>query len=276
MSKNVDFEIAFASLLATLSAYLSVDAFAYEWVVEGAAISLLILTLLRRVGLMNRLENNHPVFFITTYVMTGISYVVAFYLIFWIAELIEGLIPIAVLWIFIVSTPAIVLGLVIAHEIAVGGFMSEAEDAFRSVSIEHRGSRSGVVFEHFSDTARQSRTDRNSSLKQTRLTDYKNSKPLEEATPEELRAVLMHRLGTTIGLLVPFFVYAVLGVALAFWTGSSMLISILLVVCYLAITGLIDVWFSGYGLVQLGETDGKYKAAVIIIGIVFCFHSLPL
>jgi hypothetical protein len=60
MSKNVDFEIAFASLLATLSAYLSVDAFAYEWVVEGAAISLLILTLLRRVGLMNRLEKQPP------------------------------------------------------------------------------------------------------------------------------------------------------------------------------------------------------------------------
>lgn len=275
-SKNVDFEIAFAALLATLSVYLSVEMFDYEWIVEGAAIGLLILTLIRRVGIMNKLANTHPVFSITTHIMSGISYVVAFYLLFWVAELVGGLIPISVYWIFILFTPFIVLSLVILQEIAVGGFMREAEDAFRSVSVRHGGSHSGDVFEYFSDTARQSRTDSNSSLKQTRLTDFRSSKPLEEATPEELRVELVDRVITTIGLLLPFFIYGSLGMALAFWTDSSIVISILFIVCYLAITGLIDVWFSGYGLVPLGETDGKYKAAVIIIGTSFCFYALPL
>ena len=274
-SGDVDFEIAFSALLATLATYISVESFAYEWAVESAAILLLVLTLIRRVGYMNGLKNTHPVFPITTHIMSGISYVVSVYLLFWLSGLVTIVAPqFDAITVFLIMTVPLVITVAIVQELAIGGFMEETESIFGTASRENQGTAGGAVWGKFEAVSRASRTE--IETYQTTLSKYRDSKTLEEISPEKQRAALAHLFGSFVGLLLPFVVYGALGYILAEFLPVSLIVSLWAIMCFHMITSVIDVWLSGYGLIPINETGWVPKVFSTTVGIVFMMVALPI
>lgn len=274
-SEYVDFEIAFSALLATLTIYINTELFSYKQIVESIAIVLIVLTLVRRVGLMNGLNSDHPMFLTSTHLMSGISYIVVFYLLYWTSEKISALLPYEIISVFVLLPFPLVLAVVILQEVVIGGFMRATEEVFDATSIENKGTLGGEIWRKFSDIARESRTDAADEY-QARLAGYQNSKDFEDITKEKQKAVLGHILGSIVGLLLPFLVYGFLGVVLAYFLNISVWLSLWIVFCFHIITVPVDIWFSGYGLIQLNETGWLPKVVTTTIGIIFCFYALPL
>lgn len=274
-SEYVDFEIAFSALLATLAIYISTELFSYEQIVESIAIILIVLTLVRRVGLMNGLNSDHLMFFISTHLMSGISYIVMFYLLYWVSEKVSAIVSYDVILVFVLLPVPLVLAVIIIQEVAIGGFMKASEEVFDATSIENKGTLGGEMWGRLSDIARESRTDVADTY-QARLSEYQNSKQFSDLSKEKQRAVLEHILGSVIGMLSPFIVYGFLGLILAISLNLSVWLSLWVVFCFHIITVPVDIWFSGYGLIQLNETGWLPKVVTTTVGIVFCFYTLPL
>jgi len=274
---DVDFEITFSALLATLAIYLSIPSVSHEWIIEFAAISLLFLTLIRRIAYMNKLPQTHQFFTASSQIMSGISYIVCFYILFWISSKTPVITEIySQISVFSIIVLPLVLGSVIIQEITIGGFMKESQNVFKSVSIQHQGSLGNVFWQKFTSSSRQARTDQNITTRQSHLSEYKKTKDWDEVTFEEKKFIISHIAGTIFGFLLPFIIYGGLSIILASSLNISILLSFWVIICFHIITFPIDIWFSGYGLVPLENSSWLMKSVITTIGIVFCFYIFPM
>lgn len=274
---DVDFEISFSALLATIAVYISSSSIAYEPMVEVSAIGLLLLTLIRRIGYMNGLSIRHPIFPLTTYVMSSISYIVCVYILYCIAEV--AIVPIGSVntlhsfLIISITLPILVLTL---QEVTIGGFMGETQRIFETASSENEGTFGEFIWGQFAKVSREGRVDQPEYTVQKKLSEFSKSKSFSEATPEQRRAVYSHLVGGIIGLILPFVVYGGISLLLGYILQVSLFLSFSIAISVLMITGPIDIWLSGYGLVPINQTAWLYKSLAAAVAIVLSFVILPL
>jgi len=274
---DVDFEISFFALLATVAIYISSSSIAHEQIVEVSAIGLLFLTLVRRISYMNGLSTRHPIFPLTTYVMSSISYFVSIYILYCATELLTSLITSVdtfnLFLIISITSPILIL---LLQEATIGGFMSETQRIFETISLESEIEFIKFVGKQLARVSEKGRTGQSDYTMQKEISDFSKSRSLSEVTPEQRRVVYGQVIGSTLGFTAGFLLYGAVALLLGYIFQVSIFLSVILTLAVLMVTGPIDIWLSRYGIVPMNNTSEWYKGLAAIVGIVISFIILPV
>lgn len=278
---SIDFEIAFSALLATTVTKLTTPYLQYSDIVEWMAIGLLLLTLIRRVGIVNQLDKKEPLFLYTNHLMKSISLVCLVYILFSISNLVyvntgigNGLI------IFWIITIPIAIVIPVFQELTLGGgYMSEAQDAFSRAAEENQGTLGGKVWDFFESISKPTENIKSDVGKQAAIDDFdskENTSKNVKIDKELLLSAIAHIFGTVLGLLLPIILYGIVATVMSRILVVSIYEALWTALCVLFLTGLTDIWFSKYGLIKVNETGWAGKAASVTAATVFSMLMLPL
>jgi len=142
---DVDFEIAFAALIATVISILQPIHMSYYYIVLPSGISLLVLTLIRRIMIMSPISNNKFISRWSTHTMTAIASFCIVYILFEI-----GLRFLSAIYfplnnvIFVSLIIVFLIILVIAGlQMQFGGLFKNIQDKIYAAAYEHKDNPAG-------------------------------------------------------------------------------------------------------------------------------------
>lgn len=278
---NADFEIAFAALLATAISQSETPYIQYPNLVEWMAISLLFLTLIRRIGVVNQLDKEKFLFIYSNYLMKLVSLVCLVYIIFSLSYLIHSYFGIwnsmSIFW--IIAIPIAVMAPVFQEIFLGGGYMIEAQRAFSEAAEANKGTFGGKIWSQLGLISKPAEEMKENSGTQLEIDDFyckENTSQRGEIPTKLLRRTALHIVATIVGLLLPFVLYGLVALAVSIHLEISIYVGLWTGLCVLSLTGLTDIWFSRYGLIKVNQTNWVGKAVSTMFALAFCMLMLPL
>ena len=267
----IDTEIALTALLASAVASYPRPGLALYPLFKLIAVSLLVITLVRRLAMVNGLTSDHRLLHVTTHLLDIATDISVLYLSYVGLEAFVGLIrPAATLGLLEYSVGTIA-GVYVFYgllELIFRTELAEGERIFAAAADKHRGEVLGVVLRQFAGFVSQSRQ----TTVQTTLGQYYDRDP-ESVTAEEYIAV--GRGFIRLGLVLAAVIIGYSGLAaVGAWLWGSGLTTALLVLTILLISALVRLWYSNYGLIPVEERNGFVTFAGEVVVFLLTGHSL--
>lgn len=253
---KVDSEIALTALLsAGVLGYPSPDMSMYP-LVRVAAFGLLLLTMVRRTGIMNGLTGDDNVIKATTHLMdlgTNISFLYLSYtLTRWMTnEVLLSSEPSALL--FGAGTAAVIFVIFLIFELLFGSALREGERVFSATARKHRGEALGAVLSQvatFVAIRRPEKTTRQAKLGRfydRTVEDYSQEEQMKMVKSFVIMFLSIVTVFVAYGLVVKFGIYV-------FDVGWLPILLLLLSV--MLVSAFFRLWYSNYGLIQVEDRNG--------------------
>jgi len=249
----IDTEIALTALLASAVASYPRPGLTLYPLFKLVAGSLLVITLVRRLAIMNGLTSDHRLIHGTTHLLDVATDISVLYLSYIGLEALAGLIwPSATLSVVEYSA-GVIAGVYVLYgflEVIFATELAEGERIFTSVANKHRGEVLGVALRQFTRFVSQSRQ----TTVQTTLSQYYDRNQAEVTTKEY---IAIGRSFIRFGLTLVVIIIGYSGLtAVGAWLWGSGWTTLPLVVTVLLISGLVRLWYSNYGLIPVEERNG--------------------
>lgn len=271
---SVDSEIALTALLAAgVSAYPSPSLSIYP-IIKLIAIIPLLLTLFRRMTVVSGESIDTPAIRLTTYVLLPSTCISIFYLIIYGITNSRGWDPHPA--ILAIITIVVIVAVALSWELLFNSMIREGESVISEMSDKHRGQ---ILGSHLSTLSRYVSPDRvyhNEVYVQKTLRDYREARPFEETSFEEQWIVVKAILITLIGYIIPPSSYVVLIYLAASFSGATLISTLLLFIATLIVFGVMRLWFSSYGLIQVANESGYFIFLGQIVTYVFLIEMVLL
>lgn len=253
---KADSEIALTALLSAAVMGYPIENFILYPVVKFVAVSLLLLTLARRVGIMNGLTNRNTLIQITTYIMDPATYISFFYLsyvfITWVSDII-GLNSDPGAVAFGLGTSTLVFLVFIGSEILFGAALREGERGFSVTAQQHRGEVIGVFFSQIAGFV--SSRSPNKETRQTKLSEFYERTIDEYSFDEHLRVGKSFLVMLLSFLIVGLSYVSLVAVGIYVFPVGKVGI-ILLLLSVVIVSAFFRLWYSNYGLMQIENRNG--------------------
>ena len=248
--EKVDSEIALTAFLAATITGYEMSSNGYYPVFKVIAIGLLVLTLLRRMAIMQRLHAKSNPLKVTTYVLDFATYAAILYCIQiplrWINSAFE--LPISLPLFFGIVAPVLLFSSFLGWEIAYASALDEGSRIFGSAAQKHRGTVLGAVFRSFADSL--------SEDNQSKLSEYQ-----QETKPEDLPLEDLVRIGLDFLLTTAIGITVLITYIIAVWSSGFLFNEgwpsrLLLFIATLVTGAIVRMWYSQYGIVKAEDRHG--------------------
>jgi len=253
---KADSEIALTALLSAAVMGYPIPDFTLYPAVKFVAVSLLLLTLVRRIGIMNGLTSHNTMIQTTTYLMDPATYISFFYLSYVFIAWLSGIIGLdsnpsaAALG---VGTSILVFFVFIGSEILFGSALSEGERGFSATAQQHRGEVIGAFFSQIAIFV-GSRSP-NKKIRQTKLSEF-YERTVDEYSFDEHVQIGKSFLIMLLSFSIVALSYAsLLAVGIYVFPAGGVAI-ILLLISVVFVSAFFRLWYSNYGLMQIENKNG--------------------
>lgn len=249
----IDTEIASTALLAAAVSGYPRPALTIYPVVKYIATSLLVITLARRVAIVNGAANSHRIVRASTHLLDVATNIAVLYISYvGLEALLRILRPSVTLGVLGYSAGTIV-GVYILYillELTFASELAEGKRIFASSAEKHRGEALGVVLRQISGFVSQPRQ----STVQTTLSRYYDHDPANLTTEEYVAA---GRSFISLGLILATIIIGYSGLtAVGAWFWGSGWMTLPIVTTVLLISALVRLWYSNYGLIPVEDRNG--------------------
>lgn len=256
---GIDSEIALTALFATLVASYPDTTFNLYPVFKAAAISLLLLTLMRRMLVMQDVSSQHALLRITTHIMDPVTYLSILYLIFRALRTVLatfGYQEIPPLLFVSVGTFSVFIGF-IGWELSMGSALQEAERVFGATADKHQGELIAEVFSSIAAYAHPDRVYGKQVTSQSKLGTFTNQdREFEDLSPDQQHMAMRNFLVTLVALTLPIIGYISLVPISGYLFQSWWLSRSLLLLLVMLTSAAVRLWYSNYGLVNVEQRNG--------------------
>jgi len=256
---RVDSEIAFTALLSGIVSSYSVPANGFYPYVKFSAISLLFLTLARRMAIIQGIKTDSKILRITTYLMDLATYVSSLYILYIMAAGIASTTRItgSDTLLFGITTPVFVFSIFLAWETTYRSALKEGERIFGVAGQRHQGEFLGVVSAEISNFVRKRRCLDKSSTKQVSLTHFNDTdESLDEIDIERQFHFAFSVIVLLFSIALLILIYAALIWLTGFLFGGWWVTRFLLLISTLSVSAFVRMWYSKYGIVQVEDRNG--------------------
>lgn len=269
----VDSEIALTALLAA-----GVTAYPIPWVevyrlVQLIAISLLFLTLIRRMAVVQGIPAENSLLKMTTFVLEPATYISILYLVLALSTRIaptNGSDVVDPLFFAAYATGVIFL-LFLGWELVFRVALREGERVFSAKADEHRRDILGILLSRLARYVKSERVYHEPITEQRKISDYlDNTRKVEDLDHDEKVALAMNILGTTVGISLAILAYPVLALLHTVLFSTSLITAILLLLSVAVTAGFVRLWYSRYGVIRAEERSGYvvFLETVITYGFI--------
>jgi len=267
---QVDFEISLCALLSVLVLNYSIHSGLYIYI-EIFGLGILAVTLIRRMALINEVPSDSRFFLLSTYSLLFLMITLSMYVFFVISVYISGSIIVLgigfkeIFWVF---TPAVTLLIATTQQLTIGGFLEEGSNIFD----KNYEKQKSPLIRSFSKKMSIFSADASGSHEhiQTRTSRYVNNEidvdDLSEEEFEQLLEVGYNVLGEVVGILAAVLLYLVLIFSASLYYQVTFLDAFFTFISMFIVYGLLNIWLSRYGLLNLNQVNGLKK---------FVFTTVP-
>jgi hypothetical protein len=255
MQKHSFDEIAFTASIATIvTAYPSPELPIYT-TIKTLSIGLLILSLIRKIVVI---EENRKTAVYLTHMIDPLTYISLFYLHYVLIKLTNRLLtdslPLEI--VYAMSLPLFVVLVYLAWELLIGSAIGEAVRSLEATSERHRQDIMGAFFGHVANQLQQT-TNNSAQTKQSQLSDYLDSpSDIEDYPTEVIIGVGFATLRLGLIILLLFTSYTSLFFISGVLSDVSASYRAILLVSTILCSGLVRLWDSSYGGVNLEDRNG--------------------
>ena len=253
----IDSEIALTALFTiTVAGYplASLDIYPY---VKLAAVGLLVLTLVRRVGSVNGLTDDDVVIRATTHLINPATYVSFLYLSYaltrWLAVTIGLGSDTGVAW-FSAVTTALVFAVFLSSELLFGAALREGERVFSATSRQHRGEVFGAVLSLVATFVARSR-HREGEPRQVKLARFYDRSIKDYPWDEQVEVAKSFWI-ILVSFCIPLLAYSLLVAVGGRVFGIGWSAAAVLLVPVILVSAFTRLWYSNYGFVQVEDRNG--------------------
>lgn len=282
--EKVDFEIAFTAFLSSSVLTFQVPDVAIYPYLRIAALSLLFLTLVRRAAIAEENKNTGKFLNSSEYLLNFFTNISILYLFYSISVGISGYNPVLstnTAFIFIILTIFGGFTLLLFYEIILSTAIKEGINIFAKARQNHQGTMLGIFFINIESFVKKGRADiYETETVQTKLGRY--NEVGQDVSPEQAVTAFKAFTKFFVGAFVlPLGLMALLVLSgtrlfrISWVTSVGVLLSIVIV------NGLVDLLYSNYGLVEIGDRNGyiqfgQYILTYLIMGLILFSESLLL
>lgn len=265
---NVDFEIAFTASIAALVIGFPLPELETYVAIKMSAISLLFLTLVRRLALMSGSEYKGKVLRVTTYLMSYSTFVSILYLFYYLSFILsKATNRVNLETLFLVVTTTFVLSIVVVHELIFRDFLYKSSKLFR---------KNPALPSRFSSTTSMKYPGYQQTLNTTSARDMskdRSNKQENSAEESEVRTqITLRGLRLVISLVVVVTSVLIIYLASVIFRSGFMISLFLFIVTYL-VMGLVNMYYSMYGLVNLRGKNWLYSFLTKTITYLFAIYA---
>lgn len=273
---EVDFEIALTALLATTVASFPVGTITEYHIVKVLAVGLLVLTLIRRLALINQIEQDSRLLEVTTQLLDLFTYISVMYLFYNFSVRFASIeqIPVAASTIFTLVAPSFAMGFLLVQEVVLKDALEGSVELFTAKSDARRGTVFGAFLSVLAVFVGNRRHRFHKDTRQTNLVEFVDqdaSKRTDEQVAQMRVSVLNFLLGA---VLLPLLFLSVLVATGSWLLGISMVTALLLLFVLFTVAGLVDIWYSIYGVLGAGDRNGYLHAIVLTVTYFFVGHMV--
>lgn len=282
--EKVDFEIAFTAFLSSSVLTFQVpDVNIYPYL-RVAALSLLFLTLVRRAAIAEENRNTGRFLSSSEYLLNFFTNISILYLFYAVSVNIPGhnsIIPNNIASIFIILTVFGGFTLLLFYEIILSTALKEGIKIFAKARQNHGGTMLGIFFTNIESFVEKRRADiYETETVQTKLGRYNEVD--QDVSPEQAATALKTFTKFFFGaFVIPLGLMALLVLSGSRIFGISLVTSVGILLSIVIVNGLVDLLYSNYGLVEIGDRNGyiqfgQYILAYLIMGLILFSESSPL
>lgn len=253
---NIDSEIALTALLSAAVMGNPTPELSLYPVVKMVAVGLLVLTLARRIGIMNGLNEHDLVIRATTYLLDPATYISFLYLSYVLVSLVVNYTrprsePSLV--VFGIGTALLVFLVFITSELLFGGTLQEGERVFSATAQQHRGEVFGAVLTQISAFVGSRKTQ--NATRQTKLGRFYD-RTIEDYSWDEQVKIVKSFFVMLLGILISIVGYGLLAAVGTYAFPVGWVPSFLLLLSVMLVSAFFRLWYSNYGIVQIEDRNG--------------------
>jgi hypothetical protein len=255
----VDSEIALTAFLAAgVTAYPISRIRGYP-LIQLIAISLLFLTLIRRMAVLQGIQAENSLLKVTTYILDPATYISILYLVIvlnnWIAPANKsGTVSPPV---FAITAIVVIFLLFFGWELVFRAALREGERVFSAKADEHGRDLLGVFLLKFSRYIKSERVYNEPITEQRQINDYlDNTRKFEDLDDEEKVELGMSMLSTTAGVLLALLAYPALAILHIVFFSTNLVTAFLLLLSVVVTAGFVRLWYSRYGVIKAEDRSG--------------------
>jgi hypothetical protein len=257
---KVDFEIAFTALIATsVITFPSREIPEYSFI-KYLALGLLLLTLIRRLAIVNGVNSSSGYMEATTHLLALFTYLTLLYLLYkasnHFVKVIE--LPASANLVFFILTPIVSVSILLLEFYILNSGFDTIERTVSKMGSRFSG-RVRIGYYKFAVWLGKIQNRKEDQLRQSKMIEYSTDYKKSVGVNPMYYLLFLFALGL---ILLP------LGVLV--WSsqllfGFTMLFSISLLFSVLSIVGLVDLWYLRYGLSDATEQYGPYSLTMTIL-----------
>lgn len=267
---EVDFEIALTAFIAsTVTAFPASELQEYS-VVKILAISLLILTLIRRLAIINNLQKTSFLLEGTTHLLNAFTYISILYLYLkfsiWLSA--SEHFPLTVSKTFLVVVPLFTLLILTAQVLILRDALAGSEELLLSTSDEHRGTVFGGLLTAFAVYLGKKRQKIHGVTRQTKLGEF-YERDVSDMDPDEVSRWLKSSLSAFTSLSLACLTLLAVAILGSVLFRISWGIGLLLWTDVILVAGLVDLWYSLYGVISVNERNKALYFLTILFTYLF-------
>lgn len=272
---EVDFEIALTAFVASAVASFPTGAVSEYPLVKVVAGSLLVLTLFRGLAVINRLREDTYVPEFTTHLLHLFTYVSVLYLYYNLSIRLSenNVVALSAQTWFLIITPIVSLGVLLGQEVGLRDALRGSEDLFTTKSDEHRGSVFGGALRTFALFIGTRRGEFHNESRQSNLGEF-YEREVDDISPEEAFQWTKSTLYFMLAVVVVFGSVLLLGTVGILIFDIHWVIAFALLVSVFLVSGSVDIWYSLYGVLGVGDRNGFLHLVVLTLTYLFVGQML--